>query len=80
MQVRKNVMMWVALAMACVLLAYAIAVDGLYATDRMVVVLAAAIVCCVWIVCESRVQRAYAPLIIREDPPEEKSIPPLRDK
>ena len=77
---RKNVMMWFALAMVCVLLAYAIAADGLYATDRMVVVLAAALVSCVWLVCECRVQSAHAPLIIREDLPEEKSIPPLRNK
>ena len=47
---------------------------------QLAVIALAALTACVYMVCESRVQRANAPLIIREEPPEERSIPPLRDK
>lgn len=77
---KNNGMMWFAMAMVVVLIAYALAADGLYATDRLIIMLSATFVVCVWMVCESRVQRAYAPLVIRDELPEEKSIPPLRDK
>ena len=77
---KYNAMMWFTLAMVCVLLVYALTAVGLCATDKMIIVLAAAVVVCVWLVCESRVQRAYAPLVIRDELPEEKSIPPLREK
>lgn len=43
---------------------------------RLVLILAAATVGCVFIVCESRVQRAHAPLILRDESVAEKTKPP----
>lgn len=45
---------------------------------RLVCIIAAAAVGCVFMVCESRVQRAKAPLVIRKEPSEAKEKPPDR--
>lgn len=77
---RKNTpMLWMAVVMICVLLAVALFVRGMFVADRVLLMLAAAVVACVWMVCESRVMRAYAPLVIREEPVEEKNKPPETD-
>lgn len=70
---KNNSMLWMAVMMICVLLAFAMLMPGMFITDRMVLMLAAAVVACVWMVCESRVVRAYAPLVIREEPVAEKN-------
>lgn len=74
---RKNsTMFMICVWLILMLYIYALLASGMFITDRMVLLLACAAVGCVYMVCESRVLRANAPLVIREEPVEEKSKPP----
>lgn len=74
----RNNMWYITVCMILVLMICTEAFDNeLY---KLAALALAVLTICVYMVCESRVQRANAPLIIREEPPEERSIPPLRDK
>lgn len=69
------VCVWLILIMVtCALL-----MDGLNSEQRMVLLVAACVVGCVFIWCDSRVQRANAPLILRDETMIEKSKPPEGD-
>lgn len=46
---------------------------------QLVCILASALVGCVYMLCQSRVERAHAPLILRDECVFEKSKPPERD-
>lgn len=46
--------------------------------NQLVCIIAASVVGCVFMFCESRVQRAKAPLVIRKEPSEAKEKPPDR--
>lgn len=43
---------------------------------QLIAILAAALVACVYIICESRVERANAPLVIRDESAEAAEHPP----
>lgn len=74
---RKNsTMFMICVWLILILYIYAILTPGMFITDRIVLLLACAAVGSVYMVCESRVLRANAPLVIREEPVEEKSKPP----
>ena len=78
---RKDSTMFVmAVWLVLALFACAMLMNSLFATDRIVLLITAALVGCVYMLCQSRVERAHAPLIIRDELPEEKSIPPLCKK
>ena len=67
---------WLVLALfACALL-----MESAFVTDRVVLMIAAAVVGCVYIACQSRVERAHAPLILRDECAAEKTKPPERTK
>lgn len=62
-----------------VLVTCALLMDALDAIHRVALLAAAAVVGCVFMACESRVQRAHAPLILRDETMPEKSKPPEGD-
>lgn len=62
-----------------VLVTCALLMDGLDAIHRVALLAAAAVVGCVFMACESRVQRAQAPLILRDETMPEKNKPPEGD-
>ena len=63
---------WMVLALfACALL-----MDGMYVLDRIVLLGLAVVVSCVYMLCQSRVERANAPLILRDESVYEKTKPP----
>lgn len=69
---RKICAFWLTLIMIVVLVAMAAGTDYI---DRVLFMLAAAVVACVWMACEASVERVQTPIIIREEPekpPEEK--------
>lgn len=69
------VCIWLMLVMVtCALL-----MDGLDPIHRVALLVTAAVVGCVFMACESRVQRAHAPLILRDETMPEKSKPPEGD-
>lgn len=66
------VCIWLMLVMVtCALL-----MDHLDPMQRVALLVTAAVVGCVFMACESRVQRAHAPLILRDETMIEKSKPP----
>ena len=69
------VCIWLMLVMVtCALL-----MDHLDPMQRVALLVTAAVVGCVFMACESRVQRAHAPLILRDETVPEKSKPPEGD-
>lgn len=66
------VCIWLMLVMVtCALL-----MDHLDPMQRVALLVTAAVVGCVFMACESRVQRAHAPLILRDETMPEKTKPP----
>ena len=59
-----------------VLVTCALLMDHLDPMQRVALLVTAAVVGCVFMACESRVQRAHAPLILRDETVPEKSKPP----
>lgn len=69
------VCVWIMLIMVtCALL-----MNGLDPIHRVALLVTGAVVGCVFMECESRVQRAQAPLILREESVAEKTKPPEGD-
>lgn len=62
-----------------VLVTCALLMDHLDPMQRVALLMTAAVVGCVFMACESRVQRAHAPLILRDETMPEKSKPPEGD-
>lgn len=62
-----------------VLVTCALLMDHLDPMQRVALLVTAAVVGCVFMACESRVQRAHAPLILRDETMPEKSKPPEGD-
>ena len=59
-----------------VMVTCALLMDHLDPMQRVALLVTAAVVGCVFMACESRVQRAHAPLILRDETMIEKSKPP----
>lgn len=69
------VCIWLVLIMVtCALL-----MGGLEDVHRVALLLGACVIACVFMECESRVQRAQAPLILRDESVAEKTKPPEGD-
>lgn len=66
----------IAVWMAVILIACALLLNALTGAHRMALLMTAALVVCVYIECQSRVERANAPLILRDECIPEKSKPP----
>ena len=62
-----------------VMVTCALLMDHLDPMQRVALLVTAAVVGCVFMACESRVQRAHAPLILRDETMPEKSKPPEGD-
>ena len=62
-----------------VMVTCALLMDHLDPMQRVALLVTAAVVGCVFMSCESRVQRAHAPLILRDETVIEKSKPPEGD-
>lgn len=62
--------------MLLVLVSCALLMDTLDPIHRVALLVTAAVVGCVFMACESRVQRAHAPLILRDETMPEKNKPP----
>ena len=62
--------------MVFVLVLAAALMRDLYGSDRVLLLIAAAVMVCVHNVSECGVERVAAPVIIRSEPPEEKTRPP----
>lgn len=62
-----------------VLVTCALLMDHLDPMQRVALLVTAAVVGCVFMACESRVQRAHAPLILRDETVPEKTKPPEGD-
>lgn len=62
--------------MIFILVTCALLMDGITGTHRAVLLVAAATVGVVFIICESRVERARTPLILRDETAAEHSHPP----
>ena len=62
--------------MVFVLVFAAALMRDLYGSDRVLLLIAAAVMVCVHNVSECGVERFAAPVIIRSEPPEEKTRPP----
>lgn len=62
-----------------VMVTCALLMDHLDPMQRVALLVTAAVVGCVFMACESRVQRANAPLILRDETMPEKSKPPEGD-
>ena len=62
-----------------VLVTCALLMDHLDPMQRVALLVTAAVVGCVFMACESRVQRAHAPLILRDETMPEKTKPPEGD-
>lgn len=62
---RKICAFWLTLIMIVVLVAMAAGADYI---DRVIFMLAATAVACVWMACEASVERVQTPIIIREEP------------
>lgn len=62
-----------------VLVTCALLMDHLDPMQRVALLVTAAAVGCVFMACESRVQRAHAPLILRDETMPEKTKPPEGD-
>ena len=76
---RKNdPMLMVCVWLILILLSFALLMEGMSVTDRMILLVAAAVVGCVYMECQSRVERAHAPLILRDESVAEKTKPPER--
>ena len=58
---------WFAVAMCTLLVLYALLAEEYDALMRTVLLTLAALVACVWIVCEGRIDRAAAPLRIEQE-------------
>lgn len=76
---RKNAMLAVACCLMVAVLACALLMPGISAQERVLLLALLVVTGCVYMLCESRVLRAYAPLVICEEPAEqEKAKPPER--
>lgn len=73
---RKNGMLMICIWVIIIMVGCALMMDGLTADHRTLLLLFAAVAGDVYMVCESRVQRANAPLILRDETIPEKSKPP----
>ena len=62
-----------------VMVTCALLMDHLDPMQRVALLVTAAVVGCVFMACESRVQRANAPLILRDETMPEKNKPPEGD-
>ena len=62
-----------------VMVTCALLMDHLDPMQRVALLVTAAVVGCVFMACESRVQRAHAPLILRDETMPEKTKPPEGD-
>lgn len=71
----RNDNIWIMAVCIILFLAFCVAMME-SETHKLIAIVAAGIVACVYMECESRVQRAYAPLVIREEPVPEKTKPP----
>lgn len=65
--------------MVVIMFTCALLMSGLTAVQRVVLLLASCGTAWVYMICESRVQRAHAPLILRDETVPEKSKPPEDD-
>lgn len=59
---------WVVMILLLVLIAHAVCIEYI---DRVLCLLAAAALVCVWVHAEAMVDRAQAPLVIRDEKPPE---------
>lgn len=71
-----NDMFVVCVWLVLILVTCALLMQGLDELHRVALLVAAAVVGCVFMWCESRVQRANAPLILRDESVAEKTKPP----
>lgn len=62
-----------------VMVTCALLMDHMDPIHRVALLVTAAVVGCVFMACESRVQRAHAPLILRDETMPEKTKPPEGD-
>lgn len=69
-------MFFVCVWIVLILMTCALLMNGLESWHRVALMVTAAVVGCVFMACESRVQRANAPLILRDETMPEKSKPP----
>lgn len=76
---RKNSMLMICVWMIVIMVACALMMDGLTADHRTLLLFFAAVAGDVYMLCESRVLRAQAPLILRDETMPEKSKPPETD-
>lgn len=70
---------WLSVWMIAVLLVESVLLPDITAILRALLVLAAAAVACVWVICESRIDRAAAPLRIQQETETRDSHPPDAD-
>lgn len=59
-----------------IMMVFAIVTPGMFITDRMILLLGAALVACVYIVCETKIDCAAAPLNLPEEMFADKEKPP----
>lgn len=75
MRKRSN-MLVVCMWMVVIMFTCALLMSGLTSDQRIALLLASCGTAWVYMICESRVQRAHAPLILRDETMPEKSKPP----
>lgn len=72
-------MFFVCIWLVVILVTCALLMGGLEEGHRVALLMGACVIACVFMECESRVQRARAPLILRDETMQEESKPPEGD-
>lgn len=73
---KHNDLLVVTVWMVLILVSCALLMNGIEPLHRIALLVTAAVTGWVFLACESRVQRAHAPLILRDESVPEKSKPP----
>lgn len=76
MMCKRNPMLQVCIWMILLLASCALMMPGMFVTDRIALLIAAAVVACVFMACQSRVERAQALLSQHHERVAEKTKPP----
>ena len=73
---KYNTLIVICVWMVIILFSCALLMDELASWQRMTLLLACAVVACECMECHSRIERAHAPLILRDESVAEKTKPP----
>lgn len=73
---RKMTRFWLTSWMIIVLMSCAVWMPDIWGADRIALLLTCALLVCVYVLAECKVDRAHAPLVIREEREAKKEKPP----